>query len=126
MKNRTKNNITKLNRIADAWEKLAPEATFAGLTLTQFKAKVKPTLDKLALLNAIEAEITGHRQELMDISNDSYVWGKKVVQSVRGDVDYGDDCPLYSAMGFVRSSERKSGLTRKAQAAAAAAKKAAA
>jgi len=123
MKNRTKDNINKLNRIADAWESLAPEAKFAGMALEQFKGKIKPALDKLALLNAIEAELSGHRRELVDLSNESYGWGKKVVKSVRGDVDYGDDCPLYSAMGFVRSSERKSGLTRKAQAAAAAAKK---
>ena len=27
--------------------------------------------------------------------------------------DYGDDHPLVDAMGFVRDSERKSGLTRK-------------
>lgn len=27
--------------------------------------------------------------------------------------NYGDDSPLYGAMGFVRMSEKKSGLTRK-------------
>ena len=29
------------------------------------------------------------------------------------DLEYDEDGPLYAAMGFVRSSERSSGLTRK-------------
>jgi|GEM_PF-844636 len=34
-------------------------------------------------------------------------------KGVEGHKDYGDDSPLYGAMGFVRKSERKSGLTHK-------------
>ena len=30
-----------------------------------------------------------------------------------GNPAYGNDSPLYGAMGFVRKSEKKSGLTRK-------------
>lgn len=37
----------------------------------------------------------------------------KVAQGVVGSPDYGDDSPLYGAMGFVRKSVRASGLTRK-------------
>ncbi len=37
----------------------------------------------------------------------------KVGQGVAGNANYGDDSPLYGAMGFVRKSERKSGLTKK-------------
>ncbi len=37
----------------------------------------------------------------------------KVGQGVAGNSDFGDDSPLYGAMGFVRKSERKSGLTKK-------------
>lgn len=33
--------------------------------------------------------------------------------AVAGDPNYGNDSPLYGAMGFVRKSEKKSGLTRK-------------
>jgi len=38
-----------------------------------------------------------------------------VVNSVRGTPGFGRDCPLYRAFGYVRKSERKSGLTRKAR-----------
>ena len=37
----------------------------------------------------------------------------KVGLGVAGSPDYGNDSPLYGAMGFVRKSEKKSGLTRK-------------
>ncbi len=37
----------------------------------------------------------------------------KVGMGVAGDAAYGNDSPLYGAMGFVRKSERASGLTRK-------------
>ena len=37
----------------------------------------------------------------------------KVGQGVAGNPDFGDDGPLYGAMGFGRKSEKKSGLTGK-------------
>ena len=37
----------------------------------------------------------------------------KVGMGVAGDPAYGNDSPLYGAIGFVRKSEKKSGLTRK-------------
>jgi len=37
----------------------------------------------------------------------------KIGMGVAGDPAYGNDSPLYGAMGFVRKSERASGLTRK-------------
>jgi hypothetical protein len=36
-----------------------------------------------------------------------------VVNSVRGTPGFGQDSALYRALGYVRKSERKSGLTRK-------------
>ena len=37
----------------------------------------------------------------------------KVGMGVASDPAYGNNSPLYGAMGFVRKSEKKSGLTRK-------------
>jgi hypothetical protein len=48
---------------------------------------------------------------------------QKVVKGVVGDPNYGDDSNLYEAMGYVRKSERASGLTKKSSTAQAAAKK---
>ncbi len=38
---------------------------------------------------------------------------QRVVKGVVGDPAFGEDCDLYEAMGYVRKSERKSGLSRK-------------
>jgi len=38
-----------------------------------------------------------------------------VGKDVAGNKDFGDDSPLYGAMGFVHKSDRASGLTRKAK-----------
>ena len=40
-------------------------------------------------------------------------YAAKIGMAVAGNPDYGNDSPLYGAMGFVRKSEKKSGLTRK-------------
>lgn len=41
----------------------------------------------------------------------------KIGNSIAGDPNYANDSPLYGAMGFVRKSEKKSGLTRKTKSA---------
>jgi hypothetical protein len=38
-----------------------------------------------------------------------------VVNGVKGDPNYGDDSDLYDAMGYVRKSAKKSGLTKKSK-----------
>ena len=48
---------------------------------------------------------------------------QKVVNGVKGDPNFGDDSDLYDSMGYVRKSDRQSGLTRKKNAAQSAAKK---
>ena len=35
-----------------------------------------------------------------------------LAHAIRGNPRYGEDCPLYRALGFVPKSERKTGLTR--------------
>ena len=67
-----------------------------------------------------DAEIADLKAELKmksDVRDDKYVAlnekRSKVGLGVAGSPDYGNDSPLYGAMGFVRKSEKKSGLTRK-------------
>ncbi len=53
-----------------------------------------------------------------DYRADIFTRGETVTtirNSVASDPAYGNDSPLYGAMGFVRKSDRASGLTRKAK-----------
>ena len=69
-----------------------------------------------AAIGDLEAELRMKR----DVRDDRYVAlndkRSKVGMGVAGNPDFGNDSPLYGAMGFVRKSEKKSGLTRKIKA----------
>jgi len=44
-KRNPKRTAQKLQKVIDAWTTLRPTKSFSGMTLEQFKAKVKPSLD---------------------------------------------------------------------------------
>ena len=102
----------KITRTTEAWGEHAEVIKFAEMTLDQFKAKIKPSLDcreKIASLRLqLEAAIM-KRQECDAASTDVCA---NVVNAVRGDIGYGEDSAFYKALGYVPKSERKSGLRR--------------
>jgi hypothetical protein len=110
-------------KIIDAWSELAPTATFAGMTLAQFKIKVQPSFDTRTKIGTLEIDLKA-QQDLRDqVDVPTEVANDQVVKAVVADVNYGDDSALYERMGYVRKSVRASGLTRKNKAAANAVKK---
>ncbi|MCA1854146.1 MAG: hypothetical protein LC647_17685 [Beggiatoa sp.] len=75
------------------------------MTLDQFKAKVKPSLDcreKIATLRRQLKAAIKKRQECDAASIDVCA---KVVNAVRGDIAHGEDSTLYKALGL-RAEER--------------------
>lgn len=110
-------NITveKLNKLVQAWQELAPDKTFGGMTLAEFKTKVQPSLDARASITDAATKMTDAttRRQMSDV--DAQQLMQLVVNSIKGDPTVGDDSALYEAMGYVRKSERKSGLSRKGQ-----------
>ena len=112
----------RLDKVLTAWKDLRPAKQFAGMTLAQFTAKVQPSLDTRATIDGLEEQkkvAMDQRDKADTASNEQLLL---VVNAVKGDPDEGEDGELYEAMGYVRKSDRKSGLTRKKAAAAAAAK----
>ena len=99
--------------IRSAWKELGPLAVLAGRTQEQFKTESETPMQLRAEILALEKQLEGRKadrsladdtvSELMDL----------VVNSVRGTPVFGPDSPLYRAMGYIRKSERRSGLTRK-------------
>ena len=63
------------------------------------------------------ADLESELKMKRDVRDDKYVAfndkRSKVGLGVAGNLDYGNDSPLHGAMGFVRKSDRSSGLTRK-------------
>jgi hypothetical protein len=104
----------RIETIGAAWRNLAPEGTFAGMTLEQFEEAVMPAIEKRQELLALEKQVEGKRTERALADKAAREVLEMVVNSVRGTPGYGSDSTLYRAFGYVRKSERRSGLTRKA------------
>ena len=101
------------NVMNDAWVEGAPGAKFMGIAQASFLTDIEAAAADDAAIADLEAELKMKR----DVRDDKYKaldqQRSKVGQGVAGDPAYGNDSPLYGAMGFVRKSEKKSGLTRK-------------
>lgn len=103
----------KIERMINAWETLAPEKTFGGMTLAQFKAIAKPAQDARDRIDDLEDQLKQAMASRDDADKDFLDKAELVVNGVRADPTEGPDSALYEAFGYTRKSERKSGLTRK-------------
>jgi hypothetical protein len=112
----------RIVRTQSAWGTLRPQKTFAGMTLAQLQEKVAPSLTARATIARLENEMLAAQNQRDDADAASLEAIQLVVNAVKGDPDEGEDGELYEAMGYVRKSERKSGLSRKAKVAATTAK----
>ena len=109
-------NVKKIREDCDemsaGWEQ-APDVIFRGIKKSNFDTKRTAARDLEAEIEADEAAVKAKKDRrddmYADLNNDRVAVGK----GVAGHEDYGDDSPLFDAMGFVRKSERKTGLTRK-------------
>ena len=105
----------KLQKLIDAWTTLRPATSFAGMTLEQFGAQVKPSLDARGQLTTLRSQATDSRTQRHQSDDASMELAQLVVNSVKGDPAEGENGSLYAAMGYIPKSARRSGLTRKGQ-----------
>jgi hypothetical protein len=122
----TKKRMTKVGQVLNAWETLAADQTLAGLTLAQFKAAIQPALDASGKVTSLTTERLDTRKTLDDSATSAHDTALLIVNGVKVHPEHGEDSPLYAAMGYVRKSDRKSGLSRKSSKAGVATAKAAA
>ena len=102
----------KLGKLMQAWQDLEPDKSFGGMTVADFKTRVQPSLDARAAVNAAEVQLVDAlaRRQTSDVETQRLML--LMVNSIKGDPAVGDDSALYEAAGYVRRSERKSGLRR--------------
>lgn len=103
----------RIHRMINGWKTLAPAKNYGGMTLAEFEAFGKASLDAREKLDDIEDQKI---QAIAERDNADAVFNAKaqlVVNGVLADPDEGEDSALYEAFGYVRKSNRKSGLTRK-------------
>jgi hypothetical protein len=102
----------RINTFIQAWETLRPTKSFSGMTLEQFKLKLKPSLTARTAIASLEQQLQAaiNDRDIADRAGAATL--SLVVNAIRGDPEEGEDSPLYEALGYVRKSERKSGLRR--------------
>ena len=103
----------RIEAFCAAWRDIAPKASFAGMTLAQFEKALSPPRTLRGEIVALERQLEGKKAERLMADDAANELLDLVVNSVRGTPGFGRNCALYRALGYVRKSERKSGLTRK-------------
>ncbi len=104
--------VERLQRAVEAWETLAPEGTFGCMALRDFKAKVQESIDRRQALQVATDQLLAAQNARSDTDARTMQALLLVVNAIKGDPAHGDDSSLYEACGYVRKSERKSGLRR--------------
>lgn len=108
-----KENEAKLSKAISAWETLAPAKSFGGMTLVQFKDQTAPSFtarDSIATLDDQMKQAINQREAADEAS---LALLQRFINGVLADPTEGPNSTLIEAMGRVRQSERRSGLTRK-------------
>lgn len=76
-------------------------------------AQVELSRDKRVTVEEKNNEVTAAEDDRDDTDKETTRKRNLFVNGVKGHKDYGEDSALWEQMGFVRKSERKTGLTRK-------------
>ena len=104
---------TRIRTTISALESLAPTKSFGGMTLDQFKTGVAPSLAARETIANLENQLVQAKNQRDTADEVSLAKVQVVVLSVLADPTEGPDSSLIEALGRVRQSERKTGLTRK-------------
>lgn len=111
----TKPIVDRIETFCAAWREMAPGASFAGMSFAEFEVAIAAPSGLRDEISDLELQLVGKKAERSIADEAAGELLSLVVNSVRGTPGFGRDCPLYRAFGYVRKSERKSGLTRKAR-----------
>lgn len=113
MGNSPKENLARLTQILNAWEQMAANKSFGGMDVIQFRAIVARSIAARDLLEDLADQIVQATTERGNADEAALDAAQRVVNGVRADPTEGDNSALIEGMGYTRSSERRSGLTKK-------------
>ena len=103
----------KIDLTMHTWESTCPEQSFADMTLPQYKAEMQQARDAQAKFDLAEVQWQTARQARNAAYEKALKLTNGVGASVKGHPKFGENSAVYAGMGYVPTSERSSGLTRK-------------
>jgi hypothetical protein len=92
-----KQKLERLLEVLNPWKDLASTKSFGGMTLEQFEAKIKPSLDTRQQVTQIENQLAQAITLRDDADEVSLEAVEQVVYGVVGDPTEGPDSALYEA-----------------------------
>lgn len=110
---RARDIALRLEEIAEAWRKTAPETRLAGMSYEEFQAAASPTRSIREEIQMARVEIKGKISTRQTIDSQGRELATRVVAAVVAEASQGHNGPLYRAMSYVTKEERRSGLVRK-------------
>jgi len=113
MRTSPKDNELRMEKMLNAWETLTPTKSYAGMTLVEFQEAARPAQAARRLIDDLEDQLGQAIDDRDDADVAFAVVAERIVNGVRAEPTEGSNSSVLSAMGYVRKSERKSGLTRK-------------
>jgi hypothetical protein len=105
--------IEKANEVLTAWESIAPEATLAGMTVQGFREALQPLVDVRQRIALLDQKRQGAKASRDTAEKELAIVLQMIVDSIKGNPEYGKDSELYASIGYVTRTARQSGLTRK-------------
>ena len=105
--------LDRIEAFIQAWSKLRAGKSFAGLTVDRFIELSQPSRDVRAEIAEAELRLQSANARRVTVDRASLAAMQRVINAVKADPEEGDDGDLYVAMGFVRRSDRSTGLTRR-------------
>ena len=107
--------VDHLKSCLAAWRATAPDAVFAGMTLAEFEAANDAPLRLRREIEKLSVELVGMKVEREDADRATRAALQMLANSVKGTPGYGPNSPMYGGLGYIRESEKKSGLVRKSK-----------
>lgn len=104
--------LEQATSIRDAWKRYAPDKLMANMTQEQFVARVAKSTHVLVRVKDLEAQLEGARNDRETEFDDLSELIQYIKNAIAGDPTLGPDSSFYEAAGYVRKSDRKSGLRR--------------
>jgi hypothetical protein len=104
--------IESINSVIQSWSSNGSGKSFFGHTLDQYREGTKPSFDIRVEIAETQKRLKGLMAKRDDADAAAMRLTQNIVNAVKADPTEGENSPMYSAMGYVRKSERSTGLKR--------------
>lgn len=100
--------VTRIAKLTDPWANIAPNNKFSGMTLSEFRTEVLASADIRERVTSLKLQLKAEIGAQRAADKAARVLCSQIVSAVKADRMFGANSPLYRAMGFVPTDERKS------------------